>query len=235
MANNHFILSDRFKQHINSWCGVHGLMYTDGNLNWFPAPVSLLPSKFSASAFNTAQAMQPLWNKLMDRIARDRSFILKELSCVGEADDFTNRLISLYKEVPEEQLTNGVQFGIFRSDYMLDEDSSLLQVEINTIAASFGCLSKKVRSFHNHFLNRFEGDKDIQQLAKSVYEDEHVQISTINGAHQENYSLEKIAASLALAYRVSMKKENSVVLFVVQPGERNVRIYCLLLYTCNSP
>ena len=46
------------------------------------------------------------------------------------------------------QLIGGERGGWapLRSDYMVDEPSgSILQVELNTIASSFGCLSTKVR------------------------------------------------------------------------------------------
>ena len=48
--------------------------------------------------------------------------------------------------------------GIFRSDYMLDrtsdrpEDLAIKQVEINTIASSFGGLSSQMGGLHKYFI-----------------------------------------------------------------------------------
>lgn len=48
-----------------------------------------------------------------------------------------------------------VALGIHRSDYMLDAPSQgFLQVELNTIASSFGCLSSQVTRMHNYILSR---------------------------------------------------------------------------------
>lgn len=219
------ILDDSFARHVNAWCGLHGLMYTDGATNWYPAPISLVPSPFSKSAFDYAQAVQPIWHKLMDRIARDRPFLLRELAVVGDADDFTNRLIQLYQSIPAEVLAEGLQFGIFRSDYMLNHDSRLLQVEINTIAASFGCLSKKVRSLHDHLLHRFEDSEAYRGLLGAVLpsqpQGEPQAAAALRQSLQDNYSLENLASSIAAAHRV-FDEASAVVLFVVQPAERNV-------------
>ena len=61
----------------------------------------------------------------------------------AESDPFTGRLLAMYKEV----LGSGAELqpfalGVLRSDYMLNckqgDARLLMQVEINTIASSFG-------------------------------------------------------------------------------------------------
>ncbi|RYH05654.1 hypothetical protein EON65_44105, partial [archaeon] len=148
-------IPESFLKSINAWCGLHGLMYTDGKLNWYPAPISLVPNRFSRSAFEFAQTIQPIWNKLIDRISRDKEFLTAELQDVVKADDFTKKVFDIYLKIDEDTLQNSLQFGIFRSDYMLNNDRRILQVEINTIAASFGCLSRKVVSLHQYLLHRY--------------------------------------------------------------------------------
>jgi len=68
----------------------------------------------------------------------------------------------IYSELIERYyilLLQPISFGILRSDYMLDskkpqdasglpDDLSFKQVEINTIASSFGGLSPQVRGLH---------------------------------------------------------------------------------------
>eukprot|EP01039_Chlorochromonas_danica_P006528 gene6528-7199_t len=214
-------IEDSLAKHINAWCGIHGLMYTDGKTNWYPAPISVIPSRFSREAFEYAQKIQPVWNKLMDRISRDRKFLLEELSTVGQADDFTERLIELYQKVPDDVLTSALQFGIFRSDYMLNHDNRLLQVEINTIAASFGCLSKKVRSLHDHLLGRFGHDQHFQDLIHKAFPDQPVTGAVLKANLQDNFSLENLSASLARAHKATSKGDEAIILFIVQPNERN--------------
>ena len=60
---------------------------------------------------------------------------------------------------------NLCQLACHRSDYMLHGQDSLetaipLQVELNTIASSFGCLSSKVTQMHQH----------LQQLTRTDFE-----------------------------------------------------------------
>lgn len=69
-----------------------------------------------------------------------------------KGDAFTNRLFQIYLLHGGPKAKQALQLGIHRSDYMLDESSQrLLQVELNTMASSFGCLSARVTQLH-HFL-----------------------------------------------------------------------------------
>ena len=127
-------------QAIN-WCGVNSLMYTDGFSNYNHAPVALVPNTFSQEEFNFAETLQPIFNELVDKMARDRSFIVSNLAQVAKVDDFTNKLLDIFSTVPDKVVKDAVHLGIHRSDYMFngndDGSETLLQIEINTIAASF--------------------------------------------------------------------------------------------------
>ena len=134
-----------------SWCGINGLMYTDGKISWSPAPVSLVPSSLPRNAFDYGKSVSPIFNILVDKISRDKEFLLSSLAEVSAVDEFTRKLMDLYEELSVDAIQNSVQLGIHRSDYMLQDDEvdgsrqpTLLQVELNTIASSFGCLSRKV-------------------------------------------------------------------------------------------
>ena len=114
--------SAEFKQLIKravAWCGLNGLMYTDGVLNWSHAPIAMIPNTFSKSAFMYSTDLQTTLNELIDCISRDREFILSQLSSVAESDEFIANLLSIYKQIPDETLQSGLQFGILRSDYMV--------------------------------------------------------------------------------------------------------------------
>lgn len=67
-------------------------------------------------------------------------------------------LTDIYGALPDEVIKESVHLGLHRSDYMINVDDQQvevpLQVEINTIASSFGCLSKKVGDFHRFMLQR---------------------------------------------------------------------------------
>jgi glutathione synthase len=210
------------RESTKAFCGINGLMYTDGILNWYHAPVTLLPSSYPRNSFNFCQEIQPIINELVDKISRDRTFILEQLTSVGEADDFTKRLLDIYSSLPEDQIKNSTQFGILRSDYMLHNDNDTndvypLQVEINTIAASFFSLSTKVGHLHKHLLNH-SGDKPImKEYAQSV----DIDINTALDNMPINNSLKGTASSLAYTHQLS-KNNSAVILYVTQPGECNL-------------
>lgn len=169
---------ERIVKQVQAWTGVHGLMYTDGKLNWSHAPVSLLPNPFPRTAFENCQRVQPIINQLMDKISRDKSTVMDRLSATCKADPFTQRLMDIYAKIPEEQVKRGVQFGIFRSDYMLNTGDEAqtshdglnfpLQIEINTIAASFACLSHKTGNLHRFLIQRNADNRDFRGMMREA-------------------------------------------------------------------
>jgi glutathione synthase len=201
----------------------------------------MLPGAFPRSSFEYVQDLQPVINELTDKISRDRPFLRRHLEKVSAADPFTKRLLDMYEKVDEDVIKDGVQIGILRSDYMLNDaaatggsgffggshDGNLnipLQIEVNTIASSFGCLSKKVSELHRYMMRRNSDDATFKKL---------IDVSDLNGKIEkndlksaadlvpENLSIEKLAFTLSFAHFLLANK-NAVVLFVVQPGERNV-------------
>jgi glutathione synthase len=133
-------------------------LYTDGALEWGHAPLSLVPSSFPRASFDFIKSIQPIFNILVDKVSRDKDFIMSTLQIVSESDDFTGRLLQIYDSLPRKTVMESINLGIHRSDYMLQQEdgpdgvvSKVLQVEINTIASSFGCLSSKVGNVNMQF------------------------------------------------------------------------------------
>jgi glutathione synthetase len=87
-----------------------------------------------------------------------------------------------------------------------EEEPYPLQVELNTIASSFGCLSSKLSKMHKH----------LASLPSSTYTADDL---------PDNKAATNIAAGLAAALeeykRQKPKAINPVVVMVVQPGESN--------------
>jgi glutathione synthase len=67
------------------------------------APVALLPSPFPKDQFEFAYHLQPLFNHLVETVASSPEFLLESLEEVGEMDDFTGRLVAIYKDVLKQQ------------------------------------------------------------------------------------------------------------------------------------
>mmetsp|Transcript_9818 Transcript_9818/g.14648 ORF Transcript_9818/g.14648 Transcript_9818/m.14648 type:complete len:545 (-) Transcript_9818:36-1670(-) len=211
---------ERIIQQAVAWCGLNGLMYTDGKLSWTAAPISLVPNLYTASTFQFTQQIQPVLNELVDIISRDRQFLLNQLKFAAKSDDFIRRLIEIYSTVPEERLQNDIQMGVHRSDYMANKFGVCKQIEINTIASSFGCLSKKVNDFQAFFLNKYSQNKVLTDILNETWgfaaKDQSIATPLLT-----NPSIVQIAAVLAKGHELTSNK-SSIILFVVQPGERNI-------------
>ena len=101
-----------------------------------------------------------------------------------------------------------ISLGIHRSDYMLDAPTGrLLQVELNTIASSFGALSSLTTALHRHLIERGGLQERFPALGLP-----------------ENGAAEGVADGLAAAFRAyGAPAEDAVVLMIVQarPGRDN--------------
>ncbi|KAM6136958.1 LOW QUALITY PROTEIN: glutathione synthetase-like [Pterocles gutturalis] len=117
------------------------------------APFTLLLSAVPSALAEPAYAVQQDFNLLVDAISQ--KFLECTLASTIKVDDFTARLFRIHKQVLEEGLAQSVFLGINRSDYMLDSGDgtpALKQIEINTIAGSFGGLTSRTAAVHGHVL-----------------------------------------------------------------------------------
>lgn len=76
------------------------------------------------------------------------------------ADAFVGRLLSIYRAVLAEGITQPAVLGIHRSDYMIDvgadgsKPPALRQIEINTVSSAFAGLSHAVAATHAYAVGR---------------------------------------------------------------------------------
>lgn len=146
-----------------------------------------------------------------------------------------------------------VALGLHRSDYMVDDSQEdkkakeprLLQVELNTIASSFGCLAAGTAGLHRFLLERYfasaaeaddEEGRDGALAFLGSYLKAHPGIAAAGpgsdpaaaaqclAALPANPTLEALPAAIAAAHAHygGNKRGAAVVVFVVQPGERNL-------------
>jgi hypothetical protein len=220
--------TDQFIKQADAWCAINGLLYSDGEKGFNMAPVALIPNTFSNSSFEYAQNVQPIINTMIDKMSRDKDFLFKQLSPVAEADTFVARLLDIYGQLPDEIIKEQVQIGLHRSDYMINLDENgkelPLQIEMNTIASSFGCLSKKVGDLHKFLLTRNSESSIFQNLLKDVSEgqfNEDLNLEKAANLIPNNRSVKMLAFGLAMAHFV-FGDTKAHILFIVQPGEKNV-------------
>lgn len=222
-----------------------------------PAPFSLHPTPFPKNAFETAYEMARPFNAVVHRAASDYTGWLRDAVQTAAAGDkdFTGKMVELADEVIAMGRVQNVTLGILRSDYMLhsppsssDNDDSTnvtskkeqfleakpLQVELNTIASSFGCLSTKLTQMHKHIdsiITHHNRKQSEYSLSAFGTDDTTFELP-------ENNAADGIAEGLALAYleynrqREEMYTNNplpptqqqpfkNVIVMVVQPGESN--------------
>lgn len=167
-----------------------------------PAPFSLRPTPFSRQAFEKAYRMALPFNYCVHAAASSKWLLEEAIVTAAKGDpNFTGKMVELANDVLGKGRKQKVVLGILRSDYMLHGENTPLQVELNTIASSFGCLSSKVTRMHKQ-LHGSDGDDSLP----------------------DNNAKEGIAKGLATAleeYKKQFPSSSAVVVMVVQPGETN--------------
>eukprot|EP00949_MAST-11_sp_MAST-11-sp1_P000241 g241.t1 len=179
---------------------AHGLLVLNDSGGLVHCPMAAKPMPLPREAFESAVALAPLFGRLVEKICRDPEWLRAALVETAKGDPFTGRLFDLWERVRNSPEKQPIRLGILRSDYMLHEGGGILQVELNTIASSFGCLSSRVSSMH-----RF------------LYPEKKCPL---------NQAIDALPDALAKAHHAYMdareKRPCSVkVLFVVQPNEKN--------------
>ncbi|RDB14681.1 Glutathione synthetase [Hypsizygus marmoreus] len=178
------------------------------------APLSLFPSPFPRSLFQLAQRLQRIYNILYSRIAQDEEFLDRVMGTengVGKVDDFIGQLWTGWKQLRDEGLVQPLQLGLYRSDYLVhttpEQPPSLKQVEFNTISVSFASLSERTAALHRYL------------YASTHYYNASPHLREEN--FPANNSITGLVDGLAAAHK-AYNNPQSHILFVVQPGERNV-------------
>ena len=73
-------------------------LLADNRVDAVAAPVTLQPTPFSTTAFNSANEIQPLYNQLVLRTIQDSSILHQVCQRLAPNDDFVHRLYTLYQQ-----------------------------------------------------------------------------------------------------------------------------------------
>lgn len=165
-------------------------------------PFVLTPSPFPRTEFQRVVELQTTWNELMHAVAYDDEFLRSTLASTVKVDDFTARLFELY--LSSKPKKDSISLALIRSDYLPHTlaGNALKQVEINTIASSFGGLTPILRRVHQYVLGELE---------------QHVKAVNL----PVNNSLTGLADGLARAWEMYSAK-SAVILFVVEEVTHNI-------------
>lgn len=167
-------------------------------------PLSLIPTRFPTTNFRDLIDKTPLHNFLMFKVSRNTQYMIKCLEEVCKIDDFTRKLVEISVKAHSSRFYQNIFLGLTRNDFMFDENSEkFLQVEYNTIAASFVSLGTKIVGFHQHILSNYS----------SLFED-------CPSSVLENNALENFVKGMKLACDLYGGPKR--VLFVVIEDEKNL-------------
>ena len=167
-----------------------------------------------AAAATVVVELQPAFGRLVDAVARDAVWLEETLQETAASDEFTRKLLEMRRDADAAGLLQTCSLGLLRSDYMLDApggdaadgSGKALQVELNTIASSFGCLSSVISGLHAYIAQKYEATP---------------------GVLPPNNAREGLCAGLAAAHMEFARQFPPTdlvprrVAMVVQPGERN--------------
>lgn len=172
-------------------------------------PFCLLPSPFPKNCYLELKSLQRDVNLLMHRVAHDHEFLEDCLQSTIETDKFTASIYRIYEEVREKGFPQPISLGLLRSDYFLDVGTAgdmkmgvAKQVEVNTIASSYGGVSPILQAQHKYTL---------KNLGLDMHED----------CMPENHSDKHLANGLIAAWS-AYKKEKAVIMFVVEETTFNI-------------
>ncbi|KOX76540.1 Glutathione synthetase [Melipona quadrifasciata] len=164
-------------------------------------PFTLLPSSFPKKHFEKVKNIQVLLNELIHKVAHNNDFLIKSLKSTIGADSFTAKLFNIYETVYKEGFNQTLSLGLFRSDYMLHENQ-IKQVELNTIASSFGGIVTIISQYHKYILSELGYTDKIKNIPEN---------NPING----------LCKGLTYAWKLYDNKK-AVILFVVESITYNI-------------
>ncbi|XP_050086907.1 glutathione synthetase-like isoform X1 [Anopheles aquasalis] len=204
------------------WALMHGAaMRSKHNFNPDAlqfAPFILTPSSFPRAEFQKAVRLQPVLNELIHAVAHDSEFLLETLKSTEKVDEFTGRLVEIYRTVLSEGIAQPLSLGLLRSDLMLETKCDNMcseprvrpygayccwkQVEINTIASGFGHLGPSSKYLQSYILTELGHQDKLENLP-------------------ENRALSGLCDAMVEAWKLQ-NRPTAAILFVVEDRTYNI-------------
>nr|CAB3251032.1 glutathione synthetase-like [Phallusia mammillata] len=134
-------------------------------------PFVLFPTIISKDSLEFLSQIQSDFNTLMHVVVQDQQFLIDSLE--GVADEFTQRLLHIFKEVIASERSMPPELAYVRSDYMFDFDpisgtAPPKQIEINTMSVSFGGIgTQKMCDIHKRVLGKANLPDLVLQLPQN--------------------------------------------------------------------
>ena len=189
-----------------------------------PIGVALYPSRIPRASFEQAERLQTPLNELYAAVATDEKWLKYALRPLLTKGSLAAKLWSIHMDVAREGYVQDLSLGIFRSDYILQNCSSLddaekhtaplpKQVEFNTYSCAGVSHFSRISALHRHLCKTgaYHGLDDRIAIDKLPHKD------GING----------IIQALAFADQMYRRQRGdkvgqTAVLMVVQPFNVNI-------------
>ncbi|XP_035781820.1 glutathione synthetase-like isoform X2 [Anopheles albimanus] len=188
------------------WALMHGAaMRSKHNFNSDAlqfAPFILTPSSFPRAEFQKAVRLQPVLNELIHAVSHDSQFLLDTLKSTEKVDEFTRGLVDIYRTVLSEGIAQTLTLALLRSDYLPNFSDAIKQVEINTIASSFGGISTNITPMHSYILTELGHQDKLVNLP-------------------ENRALSGLCDAMVEAWKLQ-NRPTAAILFVVEDRTYNI-------------
>mmetsp|Transcript_6909 Transcript_6909/g.13870 ORF Transcript_6909/g.13870 Transcript_6909/m.13870 type:complete len:467 (-) Transcript_6909:49-1449(-) len=202
-----------------------GILVAPSPTTFAIAPISLSPCPVPEDTWRDLMTHKKSFNLLTNSISNPTgyaNFLRPAIVTAASADPFTASLLQIADDVfterystppypPSPTYTPSIPappvLGLIRHDYMLHSSGGVKQVEVNTIASSFGCLSTSVAQLHT---------------ANSLLSSPPVTVAPNSALHQ-------LSTGICTAVAQS---GGGVVVMVVQEGEKNSVDQNMLILEC---
>ncbi|XP_062537030.1 glutathione synthetase-like isoform X1 [Armigeres subalbatus] len=192
------------------WAIMHGAAmrsktsFSPDALQLSIAPFILTPSSFPRKEFEKAVELQVTLNELMHYVAHDEEFLKETLKNTIMVDAFTGSLFKIYETVLKEGIAQPLSLSLLRSDYLANflESNAIKQVEINTIASSFGGISTFMTPMHSYILKELGHAEKLVDLP-------------------ENRALSGLCEGMVEAWKLQ-SNTSAVILFVIEDITYNI-------------
>ena len=145
------------------WALLHGMVVSlseRSKATLQHVPFALLPTPFPASSFRVAVSTQQQLNTLLLHTRTDKEFLISSLAPLVDKDEFTNKLLRIFRAVENEGRAHNLSLSLHRSDFVLHLPTAatfpdLRLASLQTMAVSFAAFGPLLTDMHRHVLSRF--------------------------------------------------------------------------------
>lgn len=206
----------------NQYLASNGIMFKQdkcsGTYSYIPAPISLTPSPFPRSVYESIRYNQTSVNSVVDILMRNIDKVIALLGPLAKIDPFIASLIKITQEVQKQPYHQIGYLGILRTDYMVTEDKQPKLVELNTIASGLGAISTLMPDFYRYIESNFNARSDINKHHSSY---------DVNNITDDNDNINGIVDAMKQAHDLYVSKRGElahrpIMAYIIDYEEANI-------------